>query len=319
MNELTTMSADEVTSGAAVLQRVSSSGAVVVPLDRAWSMAPELLRDLAAQSPFGVATRLLGVEPLLVERQPIRAVPGGRSFASTAALTPLHTDSQMFLGVPAAIQILICICPAPRGGESVFVDGASLVARLEREDPGLAGEIFEVDRAQRFYFGDVAGPTLARRGGHLTWTVAPGHLGAEDDVGRRLQAAMTRERALVHTLRSGEALVASNHRMLHGRQPFESGEGAHAQERELVRLLVWLERPLAADARHLARAKELSPPLDPLVSGRLRAVLAILRGVPPAKVANDAGVSEPVLYGWRDAFVRGGLPLLLRDGAALQP
>lgn len=319
MTENTAMTIGEASSGGAVLARVSSSGAAVVPLDRAWSTTPAALRDLTAQSPFGVASRLLGVEPLLVERQPIRAIPGGRSFASTAIDTPLHTDSQMFLGVPAAIQILICITPAPRGGESTFVDGATLLARLERDDPALANALFDVERMQRFYFGDVAGPTLARRGGHLTWTVAPGHLGAEDDVGRRLHGVMTREPQLVHALRPGEALVASNHRMLHGRRPFENDAGSRDQERELVRLLVWLEQPLAADPRHLTRAKELVAPLDGVSSLRLRAVLALLRGVPPAKVASDARVTEPVLYGWRDAFVRGGLPLLVRDGAALQP
>ncbi len=306
MSEITAMMIDEAGSGDAVLARVSASGAAVVPLDRAWSASPAQLRELAAQSPFAVASRLLGVEPLLVERQPIRPLPGGRSFASTSVDTPLHTDSQMFLGMPAAIQILICVTPAPKGGESILVDGASVISRLERDHPALANAVFEADRVQRFYFGDVSGPTLARRGGHLTWTVAPGHLGAEDDVGRGLLGAIAREPALVHALRPGEALVASNHRMLHGRRPFEGA-------RELVRLLVWLEHPLASEPRYVARAKELSPPLEPLASLRLRAVLAILRGVPPAKVASDARVTEPVLYGWRDAFVRGGIPLLLGD------
>lgn len=306
MSEITAMMIDEAGSGAAVLSRVSASGAAVIPLDRAWSTSPVQLRELAAQSPFAVASRLLGVEPLLVERQPIRPLPGGRSFASTSVDTPLHTDSQMFLGMPAAIQILICVNPAPKGGESILVDGASVLSRLERDHPALSNALFDVDRVQRFYFGEVRGPTVARRGGHLTWTVAPGHLGAGDDVGRDLAGVIAREPALVHALRPGEALVASNHRMLHGRRPFEG-------ERELVRLLVWLEHPLASDPRHLARAKELSSPLEPQASLRLRAVLAILRGVPPAKVAGDVGVSEPVLYGWRDAFIRGGLPLLVSD------
>jgi hypothetical protein len=156
---------------------------------------------------------------------------------------------------------------------------------------------------QRFYFGDVAGPTIARRCGHLTWTVAP--VGpSDDDVGHALSAQLAHEPRFEHTLRAGEALVASNHRMLHGRRPFEG-------DRELVRLLVWLERPLAADGQHLARAREISAPVPEAVLARVRAVLAILRGVPPAKVASDARVNEATLYAWRDGFMRSGVGALV--------
>jgi hypothetical protein len=240
----------------------------------------------------------------MVERQPIRPIDGGRSFASSRIDTPLHTDSQAFMGASAAVQVLVCVKQAPRGGESLLVDGARLLARLEHDDPALVSALFEVERTQRFYFGDVRGPTVALRGGHLTWTVAPGQLGASDDVGRALLRELAREPRVEHVLQPGEALVASNHRMLHGRGPFEG-------ERELVRLLVWLEQPLAADPRHVARAQELSPPpREPAIS-RVRAVLAILRGVPPAKVASDAGVDEATLYAWREAFMRGGWPALV--------
>lgn len=286
-----------------LLDRVSTEGLAVVPVAGAWSTTPEALRESAAASPYAFAARLLGVEPLMVERQPIRPIDGGRSFASTRVDTPLHTDSQMFLGVPAAIQILVCVKPAPRGGESVLVDGSRLVARLEHDDAALASALFDVDRVQRFYFGDVTGPTIARRSGHLAWTVAP--VGAsDDDVGRRLAAALAHEPRIAHTLRAGEALVASNHRMLHGRGPFEG-------DRELVRLLVWLERPLGADPRQASRAREVSPPLAETTLVRVRAVLAILRGVPPAKVASDARVNEATLYAWRDAFMRSGASALV--------
>src|SRR4051794_29409997 len=85
-------------SKADMLERVSSSGLVVAPLAEAWSTPPEGLREQAVASPFAFAERVLGVAPLLVERQPIRPIEGGRSFASSRADTPLHTDSQMFLG-----------------------------------------------------------------------------------------------------------------------------------------------------------------------------------------------------------------------------
>ena len=126
-----------------LLERVSSDGVAIGPLATPWGSTPEPLRDAAAASSFAFAfafvTRFLGVEPLLVERQPTRPMMAdGRSFASTRRDTPLHTDSQMFLGAPAAIQVLVCVKAAPPGGESVLVDGARVVARLEREDPALA-------------------------------------------------------------------------------------------------------------------------------------------------------------------------------------
>lgn len=286
-----------------LVERVSSEGAVVLPLAETWATTPELLRESAAASPFGFVARLLGVEPLLVERQPIRPLPEGRSFASTRQDTPLHTDSQMFLGAPATIQVLVCVKAASQGGESVLVDGSRLLARLEREDAALATALFETERVQRFYFGWAGGPTIALRAGHLAWTYAP-H--AEDGVGAALARAVACETPIVHALAPGEALIASNHRMLHGRRPFEG-------DRELVRLLVWLEHPLAANPHHIARARTLSLPPDAATFSRLRAVLAIVRGVPPAKVANDARIAESTLYAWRDAFMQGGLEKLTAD------
>lgn len=43
----------------------------------AWVRAPALV-EAAEREPWAVAERLLGVRALLVERQPIRSVPGGR-------------------------------------------------------------------------------------------------------------------------------------------------------------------------------------------------------------------------------------------------
>lgn len=301
--ETTARTIEEAAVGAAVVERVSSAGAAIVPLASAWSTTTAALRESVSASPFAFAARLLGVEPLMVERQPIRPVEGGRSFASTRIDTPLHTDSQMFLGAPATIQVLVCVEPASRGGESVLVDGARMLDRLERDDAALASALFDVERVQRFYFGEVAGPTIARRGGHLTWTVAPGRLGSEDEVGRRLASALAVEPRIEHALRPGDALVASNHRMLHGRRAFEG-------DRELVRLLVWLDRPLAHDPRHRVRAREIAPAIAEPTLTRVRAVLAILRGVPPAKVAADARVDEATLYAWREAFMRAGTSAL---------
>ena len=48
-------------------------------------------------------------------------------------------------------------------------------------------------------------------------------------------------------------------------------------------------------------------PRDAATLSRVQSVLAILRGVPPAKVAAEARVSEADLYGWRAASTSGGV------------
>jgi gamma-butyrobetaine dioxygenase len=289
-------------------REAEAGGLAVVRLADEWGATPEALRAEAERAPYAFAARVLGVEPLLVERQTIRPVDGGRSFASTRADTPLHTDSQMFLGVPAALQIVVCVRAAPRGGESVFLDGLALAAAFARTAPELSAALHDVDRAQRFYFGEVRGPTVARRGGHWTWTLSPATNRAPDDpAGRALDAAIARARQaheIVVPLRPGEAFVASNHRMLHGRRSFEG-------ERELVRLLAWLEEPLAVPPDVAARARAIVPPLGPAAALRLRTVLRFLRGVPPSRLAAEAAIDEATLYAWRDAFALEGARGLL--------
>ncbi len=279
---------------------LATSGHAFVDLASASGVSPETLRERMAASPHAFAASVLGVEPLLVERQPVRPFEGARAFAGSRAEAPLHTDSQLLLGVPPAVQILVCVRPATRGGESVLVDGADVLARCELDAPAVARALFEADRLQRFAFGDVTGPTVSLRGGHVAWTLAPR---AEDAVAVALAPVLGRTPSLVRRLAAGEALVASNHRMLHGRTPFEG-------ERELVRLLVWLEEPLASswpDEATRARTRVVVPSLSPDARRRLRSVLAILRGAPPAKVARDAEVDEATLYGWREQLLGGRL------------
>jgi gamma-butyrobetaine dioxygenase len=186
--------------------------------------------------------------------------------------------------------------PAERGGESTLVDGDAVIERLEREDADLARAAFDVDRVQRFYFGEVRGPTVALRGGHLAWTLAP-KAEPDDEIGKRLVRAVTAHDRIEIPLAANEALIASNHRMLHGRRSFEG-------ERELVRLLVWLEEPIFGARVHPMRAKIVAPVIDPDAAKRMRAVFALIRGVPPAKVARDFAVDEPTLYAWREGMIR---------------
>lgn len=250
----------------------------------------------ASVSPYELAEALLGVPPLMIERQPIKPLPNARSIASSREASPLHTDSQMLFGIPAAVQILVCVKPAERGGESTLVDGDAVIERLERENEDLARAAFGVERTQRFYFGEVRGPTVALRGGHLAWTLAP-KAEPDDEIGKALVRAVTNHDRIEIPLAANEALIASNHRMLHGRRSFEG-------ERELVRLLVWLEQPMFSARIHPMRAKIAAPPIAPEAAKRMRAVFALLRGVPPAKVARDFAIDEPTLYAWREGMIR---------------
>jgi gamma-butyrobetaine dioxygenase len=261
----------------------------------------------ACEGTYEYAAAVLGERPWLVERQHIRPLARPRSIASSSAEAPLHTDSQSALGVPATVQILLCRAQADRGGESVFVDGFDLAARVLAADPALGHALTAVSRVQRFYFGDVVGPTIARRRGHLAWTLAPEPV---DDVGRRLAPHLSAAPRIERRMQRGEVLVASNHRMLHGRRAFDGGA------RELVRLLAWLERPLACDAAlgQAARDVEILPPAGPpLAEAQRRAVDALFAGEPPAKVAARAEVHERELYAWRDRALWAGP--LARHGA----
>ena len=194
--------------------------------------AAELSPEEAARAPWLFAERLLGERPRLVERQPIKAIPGGRSFASSAGPAPLHTDSQSFAGTPPAVQVMACVRPADRGGESVLVDAWALLDRIAASDPDLYRLLFEAPRRIPFVFGDVFGPTVALRGGAFVFTQAP-VAPPGDPVAARLAPWIDAAPRIERAVSAGEILVVDNHRMLHGRRPFAD------PAREHVRLLVW--------------------------------------------------------------------------------
>ncbi|HEU4731517.1 MAG TPA: TauD/TfdA family dioxygenase, partial [Kofleriaceae bacterium] len=134
----------------------------------------------APVEPWAFVERVTGVRPRMVERQAIRPLPGGRSFASSAGETPLHTDSQDYLGAPPGLQVMICRRAAPSGGATRLVDGWALLEQIERDDPALFEALFHVPRHHRFYFGDIARPTVMTAG-LLAWTHSP--IAAADPIG----------------------------------------------------------------------------------------------------------------------------------------
>jgi gamma-butyrobetaine dioxygenase len=233
--------------------------------------------------PWACIHELAGRRPEMVERQPIRPIPDARSFAGGAMFTPFHTDSQDYLGAPPGLQVMVCRRPAVRGGETRLVDGWAVLDQLAAGDRALFDALLEVPRTQRFYFGDVTGPTVADKRGHLVWTHSP--LPPADPIGSALAAALGRAPVIELAIRAGETLVVDNHRMLHGRRAFDG-------DRDFVRLLAWFARPLVVHPRYRARS-------EPPRGSRLDVVLELVTGVPPARLAAREGVTEAELYAWR--------------------
>ncbi|MEZ4411041.1 MAG: TauD/TfdA family dioxygenase [Polyangiales bacterium] len=298
---------------------------------RGWCVvaAPALV-DMAPRAPWDVAAALLGEPPAMVERQPVRAVEGGRSFASSRGFTPLHTDSQRWGATAPALQVMACARASTEGGETTLLDSRALLDRVAATDPALHRALYETPRRMPFVFGDVYGPTVALRGGALVFTHTPVPL-RDDPVAGALQRVIDAMAPEVVTVRAGEALLVDNHRMLHGRREFRD------VARSFTRLLVWA-RPFGSDpAREaLARAATVttravtegaSPwvrarfgeatAVEPAAERRRSVVLAMLRGVPPGVLSTREGVAEPELYRWRERLLEAGVHALtdaaLRD------
>jgi len=261
-------------------------------------LAPDLVAR-AADDPWGMARTLLGCEPHMIERQPIHAVANGRSYASSAKHTPLHTDSQLYCGLPPRLQVLFCVRPSEEGGETHLLDTWALVRRLQRDDPKLHEELHEIVRTIPFVFGDVRTPTIARHRGSWFFThspMTPSHV--------PLMRALEHQPIEVLSLRAGEVLIVDNHRMLHGRAAFGD------ERRRLERILVWLDVPRTIPDDLARYAREVRPERiehgaapSPTESERIAIVFEMLRGVPPGVLSMRRSIPEACLYRFRDELL----------------
>jgi gamma-butyrobetaine dioxygenase len=238
--------------------------------------------------PWTFAAALLGARPAMVERQPIAAVPHGRSYASTAGETPLHSDSQRFAGRPPRLQVMLCARAARRGGATTLIDTRALLREIRDADPPLHAALRRDERRIPFVFGDVTGPTVDGLAGEAWFTHSP--MPPRDELGEWLAPWLRRAPRIVLTLAPGELLVVDNHRMLHGRTAFT---GARA----FIRLLIW---PAPDAARSPAQR-------------RLDAVVDMLLGAAPGQLASREGAPEPDLYRWRDRALAAALAALDGD------
>ena len=169
---------------------------------------------------------------------------------------------------------MLCVRPAESGGESVFLDTWPLLDSIARADPGLLRDLFAIPRRAPFIFGDVIGPTVSRRGGHLVFTHSAL---AMDEIADRLAPFIVAAPVIELRPRTGDLIVANNHRLLHGRRSF------HDPRREFLRLLVYSKRPIDAPASLLAAALDVAPPApnEILDEHRTRVANEMMRGVPP--------------------------------------
>lgn len=292
--------------------------AALVETGLAWIRAPALV-EAAEREPWSVAERLLGERPLLVERQPIRPVTGGRSFASGRMPAPFHSDSQLLQGVPPHVQVMACHRAAEAGGEGLYLDTWTLLTRVEREDPALFACLFATLRRIPFVFGDVFGPTVSERGDSLVFTHGARPL-TDDALVPRLRPYLESTPVMEVRAEAGDLVLIHNHRVLHGRRAFED------DGRAFTRVLIWRHRPWPAPGPWLERASEVArmlsdrlreapaavraaygvaEPVPADVGRRLGIVLELLRGVPAGMLSAREGVPEPELYGWRDAVLSG--------------
>ncbi len=265
-------------------------------------LAREHTSHLSTSDPWRLCTELFGTRPLVVERQPIRPVEGGASFASSTVFTPLHTDSQSLVGVAPDIQIMQCVRPAVVGGETLLVDAWQVVSQLRTASPELYGELFRTSRRIPFVFGDVFGPTLSKKRGRAVFTHSPRVL-PEDRVGMALARVLDAVPRIRFRVEAGEILVVHNHRMLHGREAFSD----HA--REFSRVLAWFDEPIFAESD--PEGPYAAQPPEEKLPEAVRMVIDMLSGTAPGVLARRYGVPEPVLYEERDR----ALAILLRENA----
>jgi hypothetical protein len=209
------------------------------------------------------------------------------------------------VGVPASAQVLVCARPAAAGGESTLLDGWGLLRSIGGRDPGLHARLFDERRTIPFYFGDFDGRTLSLRRRHLFFTHSP-VVRATDPLAELLRPHLESAPQAVLRVEAGDVLVVNNHRVLHGRLPFED------TSREMVRLLVWLEAPWRAPADLASRAHAEETGADPAASRRLAVVLEMLRGAPPGLLAAREKLPEATLYRWREEALRGAAQAIER-------
>lgn len=224
----------------AALQRVESAGAVLVrgyEKVRGGAVSPSdteaLIEAFAGAGLEIVGTHFGRIEDLRTDNTTNQNTD---QLGYTNAGIDLHTD-QPFLDRPPRYQLLHCMRPAAAGGDSFLADGLAGAQALAAEDLGafrtLRTTQVRFHRKQRAFEREVVSPLLTLRedGTSLVrcsyFTLAPQRLPFAEVDGffrayRRYMTILRDERHLLRfRLGAGDFVLYDNHRMLHGRSPFD--------------------------------------------------------------------------------------------------
>lgn len=189
------------------------------------------------------ASRLAYVREIVFDRvADIRVSIDPYTLGFTNAALPLHTDCSGY-SWPPNVMVFHCLKNEVAGGASQYVDGAKVVEQLRAEDPEALRLLMEHDVEFRLW--SEKADTLSKRppitlddDGNLAilryanWTVqplrtvpfdlVPAWYDAWRALARRVNDPANR---VSYRCEPGEILLINNHRVLHGRDAFDDGEG----------------------------------------------------------------------------------------------
>lgn len=171
----------------------------------------------------------------------VKSKPNPNNLAYTAGPLPLHTDLPNQELQPG-IQFLHCVANSASGGDSVYVDGLSLLNDLRDAHPDAFDVLLRTTVPFRFHDGSA--DIRSRRSvfdldplGHPSRLSINSHImdviDLEPDLAHRWYAGMRRlkelladsARQVTYHLRPGEMAVFDNRRALHGRTGFDPSSG----------------------------------------------------------------------------------------------
>lgn len=204
------------------------------------------------------------------ESYDVVSMPNPNASAYTAMGLELHTDLANWAS-PPDIQLLCCLKSSVRGGESVFCDGFHVAGLLREQDPEAFHLLSTQPMEFRFHDADcdirARGPVIAldahgnpRHVRFNNWLRAP--MICAPDLVEPMYAALGRfwrllrapENQLRIRLEPGDLIAYDNHRVLHGRLPFDptSGErhlqGCYVNREDLESQRRLIERRAAGSA-----------------------------------------------------------------------
>ncbi len=213
------------------------------------------------------ANRLAYVREIAFDRVAnIRVSVDPYTLGFTNASLPLHTDCSGY-SWPPNVMAFHCLQNDVAGGASQYVDGANVVAQLRKADPEALRIMTEYAVQFRLWSKNADTlsqhpPVILDEQGNLAvlryanWTVqplktvpfdvVPGWYDAWRALAERINAP---ENRVSYRCLPGEILLINNHRVLHGRDAFDDGEGTrHFQQ-------VYMELDDLSGFRRIAQGK----------------------------------------------------------------